>query len=131
MNLESAARASEKNLEIIFKNVNSDMQICIQNCLECARVCEHLIQHCLKKGGKHSHPQHIRRLQDCVDICLVSAQFMTRESSFHHETCSVCANICETCAADCEKMADDEVMKICAQVCQTCAESCKKMSSVH
>ena len=131
VNLEYTSHSSEKNLEILFKNTNTDMKICIQNCLECARACEHVIQHCLKKGGLHSNPDHIRLLQDCADICRTSAQFMTRKSNFHHDTCGICAEICQACAKDCESMADDEMMKICGEICLRCAESCKKMSSMH
>lgn len=104
------------------------MQMCIQNCLDCHRICLQMISHCLEKGGKHAAPEHIRLLMDCAEICQTSANFMLRNSSFHSYTCDICAEICETCANDCARFSDDEHMQACADMCRRCAESCRKMA---
>lgn len=109
--------------------MNQSMENCIQNCLECYRVCAETIQHCLKKGGEHASPAHIKTLMDCVEICRTSADFMIRGSELHALTCGVCAEICRRCAEECERMSDDEQMQRCAEVCRRCAESCEEMSS--
>jgi hypothetical protein len=68
-------------------------------------------------------------MQDCVQICQTSADFMVRKSPLHRYTCKACAEVCQRCADDCSKMAgDDETMRRCAEMCQMCAASCRQMS---
>ena len=128
MNLEPTSSNPTQMYKTVFKGVSEEMQMCIQNCIQCAQVCEQMIQYCLNKGGSHADPAHIRRLQDCVDICTTSARFMIRGSDMHSATCGVCAQACQACAEDCEKMADDEMMQLCAEICRRCADTCQKMS---
>jgi hypothetical protein len=108
---------------------DNDMRQCIQNCLDCHRVCLETVAYCLQKGGKHADPKHLRLLMDCAEICQTSANFMLRGSELHTRTCFACAEVCERCEASCASMGDDATMKACADACRRCAESCRKMSS--
>jgi hypothetical protein len=108
----------------------SSMQECIENCTECHRVCLETVTHCLQQGGAHAEASHIRLLLDCVQICQTSADFMSRGSELHAQTCGVCADICERCARDCERWGEDPQMKACAEVCRRCATSCHQMSGM-
>jgi hypothetical protein len=103
------------------------MEDCIRECLECARLCEETITHCLQMGGMHAEPDHIRLLRDCVTICGTSAKFMAHGSPLHPKTCALCAEVCAECAASCERLGGDE-MKACADACRRCAESCRQMA---
>jgi len=108
-----------------------NLQECINNCLNCHKICLETIEQCLEMGGRHSAAAHIKLLQDCAQICLTSADFMIRMSNFHQQTCGVCAEICRRCAEDCEQIAEgDDFMKECAEVCRRCAESCREMSGL-
>ncbi|MDQ3712092.1 MAG: four-helix bundle copper-binding protein [Acidobacteriota bacterium] len=110
---------------------NQEMENCIDNCQSCHEVCLETIAHCLEMGGEHASPAHIKLLQDCVQICQTSADFMIRGSDFHAQTCGVCADICDACAKECESMANGaDFMQRCADACRKCAESCRKMSSM-
>lgn len=129
MEFQSALESTQQKMASFLKNTSNEMQTCIQNCLQCGQACEQLIQHCLGIGGAHSEIRHIRILQDCADICRVSAQFMIRQSDFHHRTCEICSEICLACAQDCESMKGDDMMQLCAEICRTCADSCQKMST--
>lgn len=113
----------------LFSMMNDQMQKCIDNCTKCAAICEHMTQHCLKKGGPHAEASHIKLLQDCADICATSARFMERDSEYHHSTCEICAEVCQACAQDCERIADDEMMNKCVEICQECAQSCQEMAA--
>jgi hypothetical protein len=107
-----------------------EMQQCIDNCQNCHAVCLETIAHCLEMGGEHASPNHIKLLQDCVQICQTSADFMIRMSDYHAQTCGACAAVCEACAKECESMADgNDFMRRCADACRRCAESCRQMSS--
>jgi hypothetical protein len=109
--------------------MTTEMQRCIQHCVECARTCEETITHCLMLGGKHASAEHIGLLMDCAQICGTSAKFMLHQSHFHIRTCEVCAEVCEACAKDCEQMAaGDRTMLACAETCHKCAESCHSMA---
>lgn len=105
------------------------MQRCIDDCLACYQSCTKTIMHCLKLGGDHAAPAHIRLLMDCAEICKTSAGFMLRDSNHIADVCSICIDICESCAADCEDMmGSDEAMKECAAMCRKCAASCREIA---
>ena len=108
---------------------NADLEDCIENCLECHRLCLETIEHCLRTGGKHVDAAHIRLLSDCAQICQTSADFMMRGSDLHAETCAACAEICARCADSCAALAsDDDQMQDCGDVCARCAESCGRLA---
>jgi hypothetical protein len=108
----------------------TEIDRCIRNCADCARIClQTLTSYCLQEGQEHSEPDHVKLMLDCADICRTSADFMSRESDHHGIICGACAEVCTACAESCEEM-DDARMKQCAQVCRQCAESCKKMSEM-
>ncbi len=111
----------------MYYQVSKEMQTCIDNCIECASICEKTLSYCLSKGENHAEGKHIKLLMDCVDICYTSARAMTRGSQFHNVSCRACAEICRACAYDCNAMEDD-VMKDCAIACEKCALSCDSMS---
>lgn len=106
----------------------AEMQSCIEQCLECHRICVETAAHCLAIGGKHAASEHITALLDCADICRTSADFMLRGSHHHGATCGVCAAVCDACARSCEQMEErDDLMRRCADECRRCAESCREM----
>jgi hypothetical protein len=108
---------------------NHDHQRCIEACMECHAVCEHMIyQHCLPRGGAHVAPEHLKLMADCAQICRVAADFMIRGSAHHALTCGVCANLCAACADDCERVGD---MEECVRACRACAEACREMAEAH
>ena len=105
------------------------MAQCIQNCLDCHRICLETVTYCLELGGAHAEVKHIRLLLDCADICQTSATFRIRNSEMHRRICGVCSDICDRCGADCERMGvDDTQLNACAEVCRRCAESCRQMA---
>ena len=110
-------------------HVDQAMHDCITNCSDCHDLCLATVQHCLKMGGEHASPEHIRTLLDCAQACDASRDFMLRGSDLHHAYCAACADACERCADDCERLGgDDEVMRACAEACRRCAESCRAMA---
>jgi hypothetical protein len=108
----------------------ANMDECIRNCTECHIICLKTVTHCLGVGGKHADQEHIRMLLDCAQICATSADFMTRGSPLHRLTCGVCAEICQKCADDCDRMAKgDQQMLQCVEMCRRCAASCRDMAA--
>jgi hypothetical protein len=110
--------------------MTASMDECIRNCTECHTICVKTVTHCLGIGGKHADQAHIRMLLDCAQICATSADFMNRGSPLHQLTCGACAEICQQCADDCERMAGgDQQMLQCVEMCRRCAASCRDMAA--
>ena len=107
-----------------------EMKKCIQLCRDCHAMCTQTIAHCLKLGGRHAAPDHIRLFEDCAQMCATAADYMLRESPFHDRICSVCSDLCKQCAKDCEQVGgDDQIVKQCIEMCRKCAGSCERMAS--
>lgn len=112
------------------QQMSQEMQECITNCLNCHSVCLETIGHCLSMGGQHAVANHLKLMQDCVQICQTSADFMLRMSNYHGQVCGICASICDACAEDCDRLAEgNDFMARCAEACRRCAESCRRMAS--
>jgi hypothetical protein len=113
------------------QHLDTDMQQCIHDCLDCSSLCFATVPHCLEMGGEHASRDHVVTLLACAEICQTSANFMLVHSPLHGRTCGVCAEACDRCAESCERLANsDEQMMACAATCRQCAESCRKMASM-
>lgn len=108
-------------------HLTQEMSVCIDECIDCSKVCTETIAHCLEMGGKHAEHKHISLLQLCAQICHVSANAMLSGSELHTETCGACAAICDACAESCSALGGTE-MERCAEACRSCVDSCKAMS---
>lgn len=51
-----------------IQRLSQETQECVDNCQECHEICVEAVDHCLRKGGQHAEPDHIRLLQDCAQI---------------------------------------------------------------
>jgi len=104
-----------------------NMRECIEQCLSCYQVClGTAMTHCLHAGGRHVEPAHFRLMMACAEICRTSAHFLLIGTPHHRHTCRECAEICDECAADCERLGD---MQECVDTCRRCAESCRVMAA--
>jgi len=109
-------------------HISQDMQSCMESCSDCHGACLELIDHCLRLGGEHARPHHIKQLEDCAEICQVALNVMLRVSSHYPRLCEVCAEICDACAKDCSRMAgDDLLLRQAAELCRKCADRCRSL----
>ncbi|NLG83599.1 MAG: four-helix bundle copper-binding protein [Firmicutes bacterium] len=104
-------------------------QSCINECNRCMQVCEECLQSCLKEPDAAARAHCIALLQDCADLCALSARFMSRGSMHAKQVCGLCATICEACAAECDRF-QDQHCRTCADECRRCADECRKMTSM-
>jgi hypothetical protein len=112
---------------------HTDVQECIEHCLECHAASVAYAAHLLQRNGG-AHNRLIVLLLDCAQICSTSAEFMLRGSTLHHLTCAACAEVCEECADACDPLdsvAGDVIPGHCADVCRRCAASCREMAVEH
>lgn len=106
---------------------NNHMQNCIVSCVTCMQACEECLTACYKEPDLNARVKCVSMLRDCADICVLAAQYMSRNSAHSKMICKMCADMCEKCAADCETFKDSHCKK-CAEVCRACAEECRKMA---
>lgn len=114
--------------ESFKQGVSTQVQECIDKCLECFESCSSTIPHCLEMGGDHASTDHIGLLSLCADICQSSVKAMEFNVELKDKVCDLCAEVCNMCADECERMAEgDQKMISCARICRECAEACKSM----
>lgn len=89
----------------------------------CADVCNETLAYCLQQG--HVEPEHILVLVDCIELCTITAHFVSRDSQLSTQVLELCALACKNAEESCEEyQEDDERMKACADVCRECYEHC-------
>jgi hypothetical protein len=108
--------------------MQAEYESCLRACNACADACDDCSTACLKEPDIRSMAECIRLDLDCAAICRLAAGFMARGSARATEICRLCADICEACAAECQKHPADHCQR-CAEACRSCAAECNKMSS--
>jgi len=107
---------------------SDEIERCIVDCMDCGSICEETTNYCLKTGGKHASPEHIRLMLDCAEICRMSTSYMLRMSTFSARICDLCADVCDQCGESCAQFQNDTAMNACADVCRRCSRSCQEMA---
>jgi hypothetical protein len=102
-------------------------QSCIEACFSCAESCEACATACLRESDVSRLARCIQLDRDCADICAVAGRYMSRDSEYAKNMCRVCADVCDACAAECDKHKSMEHCRICAESCRACASECRRM----
>ena len=100
-------------------------QSSLDACQKCATACEACLHAMINEQSDNDCPHCCR---ECLDICLLCAQALARESKFSSQICQLCAEICHWCASQCEAHDHDHCQE-CAQACQRCATECRAMAT--
>ena len=101
----------------------------ITTLMKCAAVCAQTTTHCLGLGEEHAEVDHITAMIDCNELCLVTANFAARQSPYTEQLMELCAEVCRSCADECERLSDgDSTMDACAKICRDCADACDEMT---
>lgn len=101
-------------------------QECINECLKCMEACNHCYVSSLKEYELAMLRDCIRLDRECADICMFTAESLTRNTMFTKEVLELCAKACEACAAECEHHEHDHCIR-CAEACRRCANICRQM----
>ncbi|WGU96706.1 four-helix bundle copper-binding protein [Paenibacillus dendritiformis] len=104
------------------------MMTCIRECLECMKKCNQCYDACLQEEEVNPMSACIRLTRDCADVCVLVAQFMTRNSEHMKEACVLCEDICNRCAEECRNHAYEHC-QACAAACEACAKKCRAMAA--
>ncbi|MFC6731655.1 four-helix bundle copper-binding protein [Haladaptatus sp. DYSN1] len=108
-----------------ISHLSDEQQECIENCTRAAEVCEWCADACADEDGMG---ECIRLCRDVADIASLHARFMARDSDYSNDLASICADLCEACAEECEQH-DHDHCQLCAEVLPECAKTCRQMAS--
>ncbi len=100
--------------------LSSQMQDCIQDCLNSHATCVDTAMSAIQQGKS---PDHIRLLLDCAEISLTTAHFMIRNSPLQGYVGSACSEVNGQCAEKCLQ----EGMVDCGNACRAAANSTQQM----
>jgi hypothetical protein len=118
----------EKSTSSLIQKGNPN-QTCIDACVLCAQICQECLNMCLQEDDVKARVNCIKTLQDCSEICVLTAGYMSRSSGSIKDVCNVCAAICEKCATECDEF-QDQHCQTCAGTCNQCATECKSMGNM-
>lgn len=115
---------------MMTESMTTEMQTCMNACMECHKICLETMTYCMSKGGRYMDMGMMSILRDCSEICMMCMNMMIGGSEFMERTCMLCAEMCDRCAAACETISDDSKLMECAAACRRCAETCRAMQKV-
>ena len=99
-------------------------KLCIEACLRCAALCNHCATSCLQEKD-HAHMATCIQLNmECAVICYATAELMSLNSPRVAELARICAQMCDTCAEECNKFMHEHCLE-CADACTKCAYECE------
>ncbi|WP_353933225.1 four-helix bundle copper-binding protein [Okeanomitos corallinicola TIOX110] len=115
---------------MITESMTTEMQTCMNACMECHKICLETMTYCMSKGGKHVNMGIIGILHDCSEMCMMCMNMIMGGSEFTLRTCMLCEQMCNRCAVACEAISDDRKMTKCAAACRRCAETSSSIQKV-
>ena len=53
---------------MMTKSMTNEMQICVNACMECHKMCLETMTYCMTKGGKYMDITMMTMLRDCAEM---------------------------------------------------------------
>lgn len=102
-------------------NVNEEL---ISALNKCADACNYCTTACLEEEDVKMMTACIKLDIDCAAICNLTANFIARGSVHGKHLLKECAELCNLCAAECEKHTKMQHCVSCAEACRACEAYC-------
>ena len=116
---------STKEEKQAMASTEDKMKACISACNASIASCKKVQNMCLKtKSSKMA--ACMPYCKECIVGCMAASQLMSMNSTSSMDMCRICANICDSCATECEKF-DSEDGKKCAINCRRTSKLCREM----
>jgi hypothetical protein len=90
----------------------------------CVAACDYCADQCLEEEDVAQMTDCIRADRDCSDICTLTARYIARGSKHIKHVLEECIEICNECAAECEKHEHTHCQE-CAKSCRECIQACQ------
>ena len=104
-----------------------DQQEFTDVCLECSTVCSEAALELEQSEGRPGDARLATALRDCADLCDGVVRLINRGSARHLLMAEFCAEVCETCAEECDRPGRDGGMRAVADACRRCADMCRAL----
>ena len=109
--------------------MNDDLtRACITACQKCAAQCEQCAVTCSLSVNVNSLARCLELSIYCADMCRLTASLLQRGELQALRFSALCAEICDICAAECERFEDASCLR-CVLACKECAEMCRKLAT--
>lgn len=109
-------------------NLHLKYKACVDACLRAYAASNYCAASCLKE----EHLDHMRNCiqlnMECSSVCKTTADLLSMQSPFLFSLLPLCAEICESCAMECEKHQHVHCQEA-ATLCKHCAEECRLLLS--
>lgn len=103
-------------------------EACLRACHECAIACLQCATACLREPDPKPMARCIALDLGCADLCHLAVASIARGDEQMTEICTLCAQACSRCAAECGKHDIDHCQR-CAEACKRCADDCIAVSN--
>jgi hypothetical protein len=104
-------------------------QSCMEACTQCHQTLMHTVmQYSLPHDTTQFDIELFRLMMNCAELCQTTANFQLSDSKFCRQVATLNAQLCEECAAGCERRGD---LEDCVQACRECAECCRNLNCMH
>lgn len=107
---------------------NNKNQACIDACNHCEQSCYECFDLCLLEQDVANRVDCLKALIECAVMCQMSVTLLSLKSQSAMDHCTLCANVCQKCAMECEAF-DDLHCKDCVTSAKKCATECNKVES--
>ena len=97
----------------------------IQMLNKCITACETCLTLSFQEGMPISLKDAVNLQRDCIDMCAITARFISRNSSNMRRILKECIEVCRKCAEECHKQSQ-EYYQQCGDICQECYQTCEK-----
>lgn len=95
---------------------------------ECSRTCSWCADQDMRTADA-AMVECVRLCLDCAAVCATTIDLVARASTFYREYCHLSAEICDACAAECEKHLHHEHCRLAAEWCRRCADECRQLAT--
>ncbi len=97
---------------------------CIEACLRSYALSKYCAASCLKEGNQDAMRNCIQLTMECASVTLATADLLEMQSPFLFSILPLCAEVCSSCALECEKHENKQCQET-AVHCRHCAEECR------
>jgi hypothetical protein len=109
---------------LIITTMHRENESVIAALNNCVALCNHCFDACLKENDIKPLADCIALDRQCADVCSLTAGWLAAGHKFADRLKSLCADICNACAAECEKHEHNHCRE-CARACRDCAAACQ------
>lgn len=110
--------------------LNPKYQQCMDECYECAIVCENCSSTLVREGSMKEMVRCIELTRVCAEVCRTAITIMSQSSQFAEQFCILCAEICQECSDECGKYKYRDHCQQCSDICYECAQTCRELTGI-